>query len=345
VSAPYTVQVEDSTYKVVDDQLRVYHALIAGRLLNAVSGVPLGSAPKLVLDRPDLTVRFTEGGYWVVRGYVELAFPDLATTAYNIKVSVAAGGYRPATVPVKIPINSTFPVLAGDALLMPDPVRIQGRVVDEPTRSPQPGSAIAVTTANVAVLRTPISAGHAAGIAVHTRTLGPAGPARAIAADVRAGSSEMTLDNAAGLAAGDILQLGAPSMLEFAVVQAVGATVRLRLPLMRSRPAGTPVQAVVAGGAGPNATLAVDAAPGDGILRLSVALGPGAALEIVDGAGSEFRALNAVADANGYYQLDGITGIAALSLSASHAGFSNAPIDWAIDYNQAVNNVDFRLTP
>ena len=83
----------------------------------------------------------------------------------------------------------------------------------------------------------------------------------------------------------------------------------------------------------------------DGALLLN---GPLAAttIEIVDPPHpTEYHALGALTDADGYYSCDGIASVAALDLKASAAGFVTpaAPVSRILNYNLPTNVVDFRL--
>jgi hypothetical protein len=152
------------------------------------------------------------------------------------------------------------------------------------------------------------------------------------------------VSSAAGLAIGAIVTLGSQQLLEHAVIASItGNDVGLRLPLLRSFAVGTAVGRVTPGATGAAVALASAVERGDGILHTAAALGPGTSVEITDGPLTEYRALNALATADGYYAIDGVTGTGSITLKAS-AGALTAQSGWTVDYSRPVNVVDFRVS-
>jgi hypothetical protein len=338
----YQVQAQGLVYTVVDDLTVSQTAVITSALVDEVSGEPLLVEPVITTDVPGLHVNFTQGAFFAVTAYVNLAFPKLATTNYTVDVSVTARGYRPASVTVAIPVAATFPIIQPPIKLRPLSVRVQGRVVKESDRSPIAGATIASGDPAVALLRSTLRFDHPSGKSVNA--LSQTGPARSLAADAIAGASIITLNNVAGLGATQLLQIGADGSAEIGVISVMGpgaTQVTLQNSLRSAFPSTTAVQQLAPG---PSVTLARSSNAGDGLLLVSAAPAQDA-VQIVDGAQTESSVLNAMSDAAGYYHLNGMTAVVSLNFQCSAAGFTTASKTWFLDYNEPVNVVDFRLKP
>jgi hypothetical protein len=343
----YQINAQGFTYTVMDDVTIVYQALVIGSIVDEVTGLPLESPFAVAVDRPDVQARGIPGGLFVVSGYADRVFPDLATTSYSLSLTITADGYRPATVPVTIPVAATLPVSLSPVSLRPSAVRLQGRVVKESDRTPIAGASVACTTSQVLALRTPCYFDHAALTTVSARPLSPAGPPRQLTGGAVSGSTILTLNNPAGLASGQVLLVGDGVRNDYGIIGAPGpgpAQVTLKYGLGRTYAAGAAVQAVTPGGVSGSAHLARDVNAGYGVLLLDAPLSANT-IAIEDGPRLEYHALNAISDGAGYYRLDGIGGITALDLKASAGGFTDLPITYAIAYGEPVNIVDFRLLP
>jgi hypothetical protein len=360
LTSPYQVVAGRRTYTVVTDTSTSYRVLATGVVIDEISGrAPRTRMLVLTPGRKDLYVKSVAGGMFCVAGYAQTAFPDLDQTFYQLRISVCAAGYGKASVNALIPQNASFPVSVPVVRVRPVPVRIQGRVVEDTVnRAPIAGARVTVDDdpsppqpppGHVAALRTPLKFGHSAGLAVHRRQLGAAGGAKQLAAAAAAGERDLALSDCVGLAAGAVLRIGPDVSVEYAVIENIGPAggeVTLYGGLMRMREAGCDVVPVVPGAAGPATTLAQEADAGDGTLVLSAAL-DGDTVEIADPTPGrvEYHALGAVADAQGFYRLDGVGRFRTLRLSASAAGFTQGAATWTINYGRPVNVVDFWLSP
>ena len=173
----------------------------------------------------------------------------------------------------------------------------------------------------------------------------------ALIRDVTGGDVVLHLTTRSGLAAGSVVRLqdSAGIRTEYGVVDHLGpgassspGEVFLRNALNRSYAHPTTlvdfVTAVATGVAG---TLSAAADMGDGVLLASqlfsgtVGIDLGAATE-------EIHAIGAITDADGFYGFDGIGGVRDVFLQASQ-GPALQTIDWFVEYDQAINLVNFRL--
>jgi len=299
-------------------------------------------APLITADVPGLNVNATLDALFAVSAYPDLAFPKLATTSYTVNLSITAPGYRAATVKVTIPVGAIFPVVQPPIKMRPVPVRVQGRVVKESDRMPLAAALIASGDAKVLLLRSPLRFDHASGTTINS--LSGIAPVRSLTADVPPGSNSIFLNDITGLAATQLLQIGADGAAEIAVIALMGPgpkEITLQAGLRSGFSSGTLVQRLTPG-AGVNLTRSSNA--GEGVLLASAAAA-GSAVQIVDGAQTESCVLNGISDAAGYYHLNGMTGVVSLKLQCSAAGFTTANKIWSLFYNDPVNVVDFRLKP
>jgi hypothetical protein len=343
----YPIQAGGIVYTVVDDLLSSYVALITGALVDEVSGTPLQVSAVITPDLPGLIVNFGGGALFAVAGYVDQAFPKLATTPYTVTLEIVAAGYRPASVTANVPIGATFPVELPPIKLRPLPVRLQGRVVKQSDRSGIAGATVASGAATVLLMRSPVYFDHVAGVTINAFSFTPVGPARSLAAAVKGGSATLFLNSSAGLGATQTLQIGSDPLAELAVIQTLGpgtGQVNLQTSLNSSFPNNVPVQQVTPAALGPSATLARSSNAGDGLVILSAGLAA-SAIQVSDGASTEYHLLNAITDSSGYYHFNGLAGVQSLNLQASAGGFTTGSATWFLVYNDPVNVVDFRLKP
>jgi hypothetical protein len=166
--------------------------------------------------------------------------------------------------------------------------------------------------------------------------------------DALGGNSTLNLSTTAGLAAGSVLRLSNPSatQTEYAVVASLGpgaGQVLLRDPLNSSFFAASAIVSFLNPGAvGIVGTLSADADPGDGVVTVSQRLDQ--TIEIDPGSPNvEYFEVGALTDADGYYELTGVGRAPELFLEASHFGFTSLTRNWFVQYDTAVNVVDFRL--
>jgi hypothetical protein len=338
----YQTQAQGLVYTVVDDLQITYLALITSSLIDEVFGTPLEVQAVITPDLAGLGVNFTDGALFAVTGYVELAFPQLATTGYSVKLNIVARGYRPATVTVTVPAGSSLPFVVPPIPMRHLPVRLQGRVVKASNRNPIAAAAVSSSDTTVLLLRSPLYFDHLSGLNINgfTITLG-AGPS--LVAPIPGGSSTIFLNNNAGLA-GQTLQIGADPLAELVTVQTIGPApgqANLQNSVNSSFAENAPVQIATFAPAG-STTLNRSSNAGDGLLVVS----PGFSapvIQIQDGAQSEYHLLNAISDGSGYYHVNGVAGVPSLALAASGGGLPTAHTTWFLVYNDPVNVVDFRL--
>jgi len=347
MSGVYEIEADGILYEVVDDVEIAYQAIFTAALIDETSGGPILSAPFLSADLPIMSLRMADGGLIAGAAYVETVFPKLSSTAYTFHVEISAPGYQDVALTVNVPIAATFPVTLGPIVMRRSAVRLQGRVVKASDRSPLPGAIVSSKSGKTPLLRGPLRFGHAAGVTVSSLTFAATGPARKLTVDAASATDSVVLDNSAGLAVGDHVQIGDPETAEIYELHAVGpdpGLVVLTSALMCTFATGAAVQQVTPSAPSASTTLTRRADRGDAVLTLAAALSDNAIM-ISDGAATEYHWLNAIAAASGYYRADGIAGIKSLELLCSATGFTTDDQLWFPQYGDFTNIVDFRLRP
>lgn len=359
MSAAWNISGVDGTlYTVVTDVMTTYAAVITGAVTDEIFGSFDAPDFEIIPVRPDLETKTTRQGLYALTAYPSKSLPQLGTTSYTIKYTLKAPGFRDYPLQVIIPAGATLPVGAPVAALRRLPVRLQGRVVSDATGLPVSGALI-VTVDNpnppsppppppiphAMLLRSPLNAPHPFNAPVQGVTLAQVGTAQLTQPAV-GGAAALVLNNTTGLGGSTFLQIKTPDnvLVEYAAVASVGpapGAVTLAKPLNRSYAAGaaTVVNFVSATLAGTVAHLLTDANDGDGIVVADALL---AATTVVVDDGSpvaEYHEMGAVTDGNGYYGVNGIGQLQEIFLSANGA----TPVSWMIEFDQAVNVVDFRI--
>jgi hypothetical protein len=349
----------DHVYTVVEDLVTRFQVIFVGNVLDEITGKGLSVPFSVTVDREDLLCRTTAEGLFCIATDVDAVFPDLTIASPAIQMTVQADGYREQSQMIAFSPNPVFPVPVATLDLRRLPVRLQGRVNQEAGANPPIPDAKIMTAApgaKTALLRAPVWLDHPIGSIVRARPLNAVAlaPPRELAAPLSRGQPTLLINNRSGLAAGQILRIGSAVLGQFAIVQSVSPTpanlavpgeITLELPPNRSFPKKTPIDVFTKGGAGAARQLTRSADPGDGVLLLDGTLSA-ATIEIVDPLRpSEYHALGALTDTDGYYACDGIGVVAALHLKASATGFMTpaAPVSRILNYKQQTNIVDFRL--
>jgi len=349
----------DHTYTVVEDLVTRFEVIFVGSVLDEISGASVSGSFTVTVDREDLVCRTVSGGRFCVAADIRAVFPDLTVPCPPIRLSVQAAGYREKSIAISFPANPIFPVTLAALAMRRLPVRLQGRVNQNTvTHPPIPGARIIATAPGVqmALVRAPVHFDHAMGITVQPRTLNALvlPPARRLAAPLSAGETRLLINNRQNLIVGQILQIGSQSSGQYSRISTISPTpadltqpgeIALEVAPNRSFPRDTPVDVFDLGIVGPGAHLVRSADGGDGLIQLDGPLAA-ATIEIVDPAHpTEYHALGALTDGNGYYACDGICGVPALDMKAVAAGFVTplGPVTRILDYNQPTNIVDFRL--
>jgi hypothetical protein len=335
-------------YTVVDDFTSVYRAVITGVVTDEILGELSVRDLTIQVDRPDLAIKTTRNGLFALTGY-----PN--TTGYTVHVTASAAGFRDLTVAVPVPANPTSPVSAPLMALRRRPVTVQGRVVaDTAQRLPIAGARIVLVdnpstppALHSIALRSPLLLSHAAGATVREITMNGFG-GTTLHSGANSGTRVLDLSTTAGLGVNSVLQFANAlgTRVEYRVVESVGLVagqVFLRQPLNATFASGAAVQFLNPGALGATTTLGLDADAGDGVLMASLLL-TGATLEIDPGTASvEYHETGALTDADGYYGISGVGRAPELFFEASHLGFTSMTRDWFVEYDNAVNIVDFRL--
>jgi hypothetical protein len=353
----YQVDVNSEVYTVVDAGTTVYWAVITGAATDEIFGTFSAPGFALELNRSDLGPKALTNGLYAITGYPNLSFPQLATTSYVVNYVLSAPGFRDLPVTLTIPVNAIFPVIAPATAMRRVPVRIQGRVVSSTTRLPISGASIvsiddpaSPPSVHTSALRSPLYFAHASGVAAQQVSIAVTGSA-VLTQSVTGGDQVLNLSTRTGLAAGSVIRLtnGGGVLLEYAVVDHLGpgaastpGQVFLTNAVNRSYAvAGTAVDFVSATPTGGGATLSADANAGDGVLLASQLFSQTVAIESGTPL-AEIHEVGALSDSQGFYGLDGIGRVQEIFLQASQ-GTAKATADWYVEYDAALNIVDFRL--
>jgi hypothetical protein len=324
-------------------------ALVVSRVVDAASGQPR-PVGRVSAQSPHAAAHLAAGGYLVVTGRPELAVPDLATTARELRARVELDDAPDVELIFALPAGTALPLRAPDVAVELPPVALTGTVSEAKSPyGPVPGAVLAVTHAEpgrvLVGLRTPLAAEYPDGATARARTLAVNGPLVSLTAGADGGSTEVVLDDVTGCSDPDaVLVLGAAPTAEHVAVASVDVPakrVTLTVPLRRTRAAGAPAQAHRLTGAGAPTTLVRPALPGDGVVAL--AADPAAAVLEVGGPAAELRAAGAVADGDGRWRLDGVRAIGRLTIAASAPGFLTTTVVHDVDQGRP-NVLDLDLT-
>ena len=346
--------IDDTLYTVVTDTTTTYSAVIVGSVTDEILGSFYASGFEVVVVRPDLQSKTTGQGLYAITGYVSKSFPNLATTSYTVKFTLEVPGFRDYPLQVTIPVNATLPVTAPAAAMRRLPVHLQGRVVSDATGLPVAGTQVVAVdnpvpppppVPHTLLLRSPLYAAHASNAPVQAVTLTNVGSAQ-LTQPAKGGTATLQLNNTTGLTGPAFVQIKTPDgvLVEYALVSSVGPApglVTLATSLNRSYAAGaaTVVTFVTEAPSGGAAHLQIDTNAGDGILVADTLVSASPVAVDYGNPGVEYHELGAVTDSNGYYGVDGVGRIQELFLQA--AGTTMVP--WMIEFDQAVNVVDFRI--
>jgi len=303
----------------------------------------------------------------------------LSSTGYTVTLTLNAPGYASQVLAVAIPQNSLFPVVAPPVALLPQPVQVQGRVVQASTRAPIAG-ALVLSVDNpqpppspspTLALRTPLYNGQKAGTAVQAVALtnvGGGGAAPQLTQPVAAGTNVLALSTLAGLTPGALVQVAnqtptvqvanqtptaSKTTLEYGVVAQLvpagpgqSAQAVLTNPLNRSYGAErlTSVSFFTAAPTGAAGALAAKAAAGDGLIGLTSWLSGSTVMVGASNASTvEYHEVGALTDNDGFYAMSGVGGVQDLFLQASSQGSTSKPLPWFIEYDEPNNVVNFQI--
>jgi hypothetical protein len=349
------VVANDRLYTVTPDLVLDFRLLFSGRATDAVAGEPIATGLEIEGERFGLLLKVAADGFFAGGGLPEEVFPNLAAQPHDVDVVLSAPGFRPLAQTLHFAAGTALPVDLGDFELSRLPVRLQGRITEVAGDHDPIGAAeVRLTTPRALALRAPLAFDHAVGTPVRRCDLTAAGPAKALTREARLGETRIGLTNRAGLALGGVLRLGPAHRYTFAIIDDLPpqpadhnqpGEAGLSAPLPRSFPDGAPVRSIAVN---PHPEVAAisprEAVAGEGLLVVDVPLAAAAvAIEPLASPLLEYAVVDAVADAEGFYRIDGINHLADLAFVASAAGFLDRPGVVRLDYDQAVNTLDFRL--
>ncbi len=208
-------------------------------------------------------------------------------------------------------------------------------------------------------LRSYLKQTHTAAASVQGVALTPvilAPPARMLEQEAVRGAAVIIVNSRIGLAATQIVQFRDSRSGEYARILSVSPVpanlalpgeVTLETAMGRSFPAKTPISLFVAGASiGASQAVMQRADSGNGIL-LMANYPAGDVIRVSEvGLLDEFHGSGALTDADGYYALDAIGDVSTVHVGVEATGFAyppNRPEPWVVNYNQAINAMDFRL--
>lgn len=354
----HQTQAGDLIYTVVDDCTTSFWAVITGSVTDEILGGFY--AADFRISQTDLGTKTTPNGLYALTGYPDQLFPQLAITSYPMNFVLQATGFRDFNISMSVPVAATFPVLAPTAAMRRLPVRIQGRVVSNISRAPIANALVLSVddplspppAVHTTALRSPLYFAHGAGASAQFVSIGVGTPNK-LDSDALGGSQVLNMHTLSGT--GSVIQLSSPGQvnLEYGLIDHVGpgapgaCQVFLKNPLNRTYPAASTVANLTdATPTGTPTSLSTDANAGDGVLRAPVLLNaPTGGTVVIDlgAAGEEYHEVGAVSDVDGYYGLDGMGRVPEIFLNASQ-GALKQEVSWFIEYDNAINLVDFRLS-
>lgn len=359
MAASHQIRANGLLYTVVDDCTTAYWAILTGAVTDEILGDFYSPEFAVEVSRVDLQTKTTPNGLYAVTGYPGQSFPQLNSTSYTVNLILSAPGFRANSLPVTIPQNAAFPVVVQTVAMRRLPVRIQGRIVSDATRTPISGAIVlsvdnptSPPSTHMTVVRSPLYFAHAKDVPIQQVTMTPFGSAT-LTQDANAGAQILNLTARNGLTTDSVVRLANASqvLLEYGVVDHLGpgaanqpGQVFLRNGLNRSYTAGasTSLQFVNVTSIGAPANLTTDADAGDGVL-LATQLVNGTTVELEPATPNvEYHEIGALSDSDGYYGLDGMGRVPEIFLQVSQ-GASKEIEDWFVEYDQAINIVDFRL--
>ena len=358
----HTVDDNDRIYLVTEDVIAFHFALVIGTVLNETTDKLLRAQLDVRPSRQDVKIKTFADGMFCVTGIPALVFPDLATTAYSLDITIRAPGFREMSRTVNLPAGTALPfrIPAPPIRLRPLPVRLQGRVVRDITTRPGLGGAdVTVDFApgpgeRVVALRSPLHYAHDPGATALPVAFSNSGVVKTVEITAPPGSDRLTVSDRTGLMNGQIVRIGAESAGQFGAIKDrptppttmnVPGDIVLEHPIARGARKGDLVRRMNVTPGGPAGmrpfTRAGDA--GDGLIFVNSAFPPGtAAVRIDSPAGQEYQALGALADADGFYYLDGLGRVATLAVTATSGALSET-VSWMIPFDQPVSYLDFLL--
>lgn len=358
MNTPHQVVAGDLLYTVVDDCTTTCWALLTGSVTDEILDELYAPDFTVITGRPDLQLKKTMNGLFALTGYPDVSFPQHSVNSYNLNLQLKATGFRDLSWVQPVPAGQPFPILIPPKALRRLPVRIQGRVVNDLTRAPVPGAQVLsvddpVTppTVHTTAMRSPLYFDHPLASQVQNVTMNTP-VALSLTADVASGENFLNLLNRSGLAANSVIQLrnSSQTVIEYGVVDHLGpgapatGQVFLRNVLNHSCAKSAAVTLFTPSLVGGPATLSSDANAGDGVLLASQLLNGASALVVDTGLPTaEYHEVGALTDTDGYYGLDGMGRVREIFLFSTQGGLHRT-VPWFIEYDQAVNVVDLRLS-
>lgn len=350
-----TVQAGERTYHVVTDLVFHDQLVVAGRLVDRLSGETWQGPFRLTAAAGDrLRSRVGRDGFFAVAADPQLAFPLLAAQPYPLTLEISVAGFRPLTRILTLAAGTVFPLPQLTIPLDRLPITLAGRVVEAGGAGPPiEGALVRFTSARSLLLRTPLHRDHPAGTEVRAVGLTAAGAARELDAPAPRTATRLLLSSRTGLAAGDVLRVGEERRWELAVVAelpplpadpALPGEVVLGSPLARSFVAATTVQPVTVTDQAAVAQLDAAVYAGGGVLTLDAPVAAAAVrLRPAGHPLREIHAVGALSDADGFFQVDGVDRPGSAVVRATAAGFLPGEVDWVPDFRAGIHRLDFAL--
>jgi hypothetical protein len=367
MSAVRTIVNESGSWLVVDDLELRFAALIAGEVVDELSGAVIQQAVSIEASLvgvagPDpgrFVLTSSPDGSWAIAGSAARAFPDLVTVGHQVAISIGTAGYLTTNIVVAVPAGTTdFPLEPPPVAMRRDAVELAGRVVRRtPGNPPVVGQQVQVIDPSGLIGFTrALSDDHPAGATAAPATITPSGPPLPLAETAYYGDAQLSLLARTGLAQGAVVILERDGIREYAIVESLqgpasldraGVAV-LRAPLGDTYTAAGPAASLGAvTPIPPGATVTRDAFAQDRVAFVDQpeALGVGDACLIGSGTpDAEYRIVHlpdATTDANGYFGLAPIGRATSVTVALPLSGL--APITAVLDLAQAQNQLKIRI--
>ena len=355
-------------------------AIARMRVVDEITRAEVLQTIALTSERADLIPQpAASGGLVGVVGRPAQIFPELATTAVDIRLTINSFGYLPLEVSGTLGPIAGFPVVFapldfGDAPLHRPGVILAGRVVRNlTTPTPIAGASVVVEgiwstlppanwtppaleePPHLVALAPGLYASRAMGAAIARRDLALSTQTKTLAAPLTPGQTRVLISDRIGLSVGSVLAIDRDDPMRLEAIELAqvdtsstsdqAAWVTLAHPARHLH-----LDGCVCTGATPQApqaptTFSRAGSAGDcvALLAAAPAYGAGVFVEIADGASPrEFQRIDryqTASDSAGFFSLPSIARVALVRLRVQHAGFTDSLPIVTLDYRQAVQRV------
>jgi len=360
-----------------------WRSIARARLLDEITREPVLQNIVVTSARKSLVARVASDGLVGLVARPEREYPALATTAIDVRLTVASPGYLPRELAGSLgPIagfpTSFAPLDFGDVMLHRPGVTLAGRIVRN-TAAAQPiaGATVRIDAIwstlpppnwtppslqeppNLVALDPGLYASRSATATIARRDLTLSAQTKTLVLPLSAGQTQVRLSDRLGIAAGTVLVIDRDDpmrveAIELALVDTSStpdqpALATLAHPAKRLHRDGVICTAGTPQAPQNPTTFARAGGVADPVAATAAApaFAAGAFVEINDGVATrEFQRIGryeTAADAAGFFRLPPLARVAFIRLRVQHAGFTDAQPLIAIDYRSTVQHITVRM--